>query len=329
MSEVTVEHARGGRRGCCAGAAGRRGGRATGCMARESRGALRRGAALLEVVLALSILLLAMSVVGGVFRNGQRSIELTERMSRAQVMTERLVVEMDTGILEMEEREQTGWFGEESIPGMSWRVEINPHETIDRLLEVDIDIYMGDPNGSEEERQQILSTRILRVEPRGLDLEEDFGLDEEQIQQLTEAIPGGAAIFDPTDFDPRMIAQLDLEQLAELLPTLIQAFGANFLGGQLGDVLQAVESGDMGALQDAAQQAGDAMQGAGDAGAASGGEQAGQGGQRNEGSETGSDRGTSGGSGTRGGTGTRGGSGTRGGGGTRQGIGDRRGGGRS
>ncbi len=215
----------------------------------------RRGAALLEVVVALSILLVAMAVVGGAFRNGAYTIDRAERMSRARIMTERLLVEMDTGILEMEEREQSGWFGDEAMEGMSWAVEINPHERIERLTEVDVHIYLGDPDGDADERLRLLSTRVLRVEPKGLDLEEDFGLDEEQIDQLTEAIPGGAAIFDPTDFDPRMLAQLDLESLAELLPTLIQAFGVNIAGGDLAGMMQALETGDMETVRGAAEEA--------------------------------------------------------------------------
>lgn len=261
----------------------------------------RCGVALLEVVVALSILLLAMSVVGLSFRNISRSIEDAERISRARIMTERLIVEMDTGILEMDEREMSGWFGEESIPGMSWRVEIIPHDRIERLVEVDIHIYLGDPDGDEEERLRLLSTRVWRPEPRGLDLEEDFGLDQDQIEQLTEAIPGGAAIFDPTDFDPRMIAQLDMEMLAELLPTLIQAFGANFMGGDLSSLLGSLESGDLGALRGAAEQIGGA---AGDLGIPVGG--------ANGGSTGGAGRGGGGRSGR--------------GGGTRQGLGQRSGG---
>jgi len=266
----------------------------------------RRGAVLLEVVVALSILLLAMSVVGLTFRNVMGNVERADRITRARIMTERLLVEMDTGILEMEEREQTGWFGKESIPGMSWRVEINPHDRIDRLVEVDVHIYMGDPDGSEEERQRLLSTRFWRPEPRGLDLEKDFGLDEDQIEQLTEAIPGGVAMFDPTDFDPRMIAQLDMDMLAELLPTLIQAFGGSFMGGDLNQLLKAVESGDMGALQGAIQQTTGGMQqgggrGPGDSGAGAAVPGRGSGG----GDQAGSGRGRDGEPGTRQGIGER------------------------
>lgn len=219
---------------------------------------VHRGVALLEVVISLGILLVAMGVVGMTFRNGQYHVELAERMTRGMLMTERLIVELDTNILDMEEREQSGWFYnaeheiDEAIPGMSWQVEINPSDRIDGMLEIDINIYME----SEGQRQNILYTRIFRAVPQGIDFERDFGLDEEQIQQLTDAIPGGSQLFDPNNFDPRALAQLDLDTLVELLPTLIQAFGANIAQGQLDQIIQAVESGDLGALQNIAGQAG-------------------------------------------------------------------------
>lgn len=227
----------------------------------QSRFSARRAAALLEVVVSVSILLLAMAVVGGVFRNGQLNIERAEQMTRGQVLTERLLVEMDTGLLDMKEREQTGSFGEESIEGMSWRVELTPHEKIDKLLNVDVSIYLGDPSGAEEARKLVMTTRVLRPEPRGLDLEEDAGLDEEQIAQITELIPGGEAMFDPLDFDPRILAQLPLDQLADLLPSLIQAFGINLSGAQMSGIIQALQQGDMSALQGAAQQGGGQLDG--------------------------------------------------------------------
>lgn len=207
---------------------------------------------LLEVVISLGILLVAMGVIGLAFNNGRQKVEFAERMVRAMLMTEKLIAEMDTALLDLKDQEQSGWFGEESIPGMSWRVEVNPSSRVKGLLEVDISIYMGDPDGSADEHQLLLATRVERAEPRGIDFQKDFGLDEDQIAQLTDAIPGGAQVLDPTNFDPRSLAQLDLDSLVELLPTLIQAFGANLGQGQIDQLIQAAQSGDLGALQNAA-----------------------------------------------------------------------------
>ncbi|MFQ5410977.1 MAG: hypothetical protein ACE5EC_01720 [Phycisphaerae bacterium] len=227
----------------------------------------RPGLVLLEVVVSLGILLVAMGVIGLIFSNGRHNVELAERMTRGMLMTERLISDIDTGILELDEQERSDMFEEESIPGMSWRVEVNPSDEIEGLMEIDIDIYMGDPDGDEDERSFVMSTRIFRPEPRGLDFERDFGLDEEQIQELTDAIPGGTQLLDPTNFDPRtLMAQLDLDSLIELLPTLIQAFGANLTQGQVDQIIQAVESGDLSSLQNAAGQTGPGRTGGQDAG---------------------------------------------------------------
>jgi len=208
----------------------------------------RRGAALLEVIFALTILLLAMGVIGMAFRNGQVNMERSDRLARAMAMTERLVVEMDSGLLELEELEQSGWFGEESIPGLSWRVEVVPEDQLPELLRIAVHVYLGDPDGTEDERQHVLTTHVYRMKPRGIDFERDFGFDQDQIDQLTEVIPGGAAVFDPQNFDPRALAQLDMETLIELLPELIQAFGGGLVSGEMGNIIQAVQSGDTSAL---------------------------------------------------------------------------------
>lgn len=270
----------------------------------------RRSAALLEVVLSLSLLLVAMSVVGLTFRNGERSVGIADQTTRGMLLTERLLSEMDTGILTMEEREQSGWFGEEGVPGMSWRVEINPHEEIKGLLDIDISIFMGDPDGTADEHELVLWTRVQRPEPKGIDFEKDFGMDQDQIAMLSEAIPGGQAVFDPTNFDPRSLAQLDLDNITDLLPALMQLFGGS-LGGnsQLDGLIKAAQEGDLSGIQNLAQQAVNQ----GGTGATSGGQSAGQGGSS---------------SGTGTGQGSRGaGGGTRPG-GTRQGLRERSGGGR-
>ncbi len=216
---------------------------------------------LLEVVVSLAILILAMGVIGLAFNNGNYRVNRAEERIQALIMTERLIAEMDTKILDLEEitegSGESGFFGEESIEGLSWRVEVESSPRVEGLLEVDFFIYMGDPD-DEDERQFVMHTRVFRPEPRGIDFERDFGLDEDQIQLLMDAIPGGAAVLDPTNFDPRSLAQLPLDDLIELLPTLIQAFGGNFGGLQMDQIIEAVQSGDTQALQDIAGQQGGA-----------------------------------------------------------------------
>lgn len=208
------------------------------------------------MVVALSILLVAMAVVGATFRNGSQNVMLAERMNQAQLLTERLLTEMDVGLIPLNVPEQgmpneelSGWFGEDAPPGMSWKLEITSDENLPDMLKVGVSIFLGDPEASDDQHQRLLTTYVVRVIPRPLNLETDFGFTQEQMDQLTEAIPGGAAILDPTQFDPRMIASLDIETLRELLPALIQALGGGMLGGQLDSILQAAQRGDLSGLQ--------------------------------------------------------------------------------
>jgi hypothetical protein len=202
-------------------------------------------------------------------------------------MTERLLSELDLGLIEMTAQELTGGFGEESIPGMTWKIEWGPDINLQGIVKIDVSIFMGDPDGPEDRRQFVSTTHVYRAEPRNINFETDFGFTQDQIDQLTEAIPGGAAVFDPANFDPRSIAQLPLETLRDLLPALIEAFGAGMLsGGQLDTLLQAARSGDVGALQDMAGQMGagqipgapptGGLQPAGRGGSGSGGDSGGQ-----------------------------------------------------
>ena len=236
------------------------------------RSPIARGAVLLEVVLSLGILMISMGAIGFTFSNGQYFLERSERLTRAMLMTEKLIVEMDAGLLSMEERELAGTFQTdgvtESLPGMSFKVVAEPSPRVVGLLNIDIDIYMGDPD-DEENRQLIMRTYVVRPLPQGLDFERDFGLDQEQIEQLTEAIPGGAALFDPNNFDPRSLASLPIDQLVEILPSLLQAFGGQLGQGQIDQLLNAVESGDLSGLQNGGNIPG--LNGAGGAGNNGGG----------------------------------------------------------
>jgi len=220
----------------------------------------RRAAALLEVVVALSILLLAMGVVGLTFHNGDYNVQLADRMTRAAMFTERLLAELEAGILDITEKEQTGWFAEEGPGGestdprdrMSWRVETSPHLTLQGVLKVDVYIYMGDPDAAEGDRKTIIETHVLRAVPMGLDFQRDFGMEEEQVTQLTDAVPGGAAILDPTNFDPRQLAQLDLDTLGQILPEILKAFGLNLNPAQMAQIMDMARSGNTQVMEDLA-----------------------------------------------------------------------------
>lgn len=228
-----------------------------------------RAAALFEVVVSLSILMVAMAVVGATFRNGAYHVELAERLNQANTLTERLLCELDLGLLPIMQpvaadqlsganrtQEISGWFAEDAPPGMSWKIEVAADQNVPGVMKVGVHIFLGDPDGGENRQQRLLTTYVFRAEPRSINLQNDFGIEEEQLALITDAIPGGAAMFDPNNFDPRAIAQLDLDTLRELLPILMAAFGGEMGAGQLDALMQMVQRGDMAGLQKMAEQAG-------------------------------------------------------------------------
>lgn len=226
--------------------------------------AFRRGSALMEVVISLSILVVAMGVIGFAFRNGQLSLERSERITWAMLLTDQILTNIDLGIITVTGDAETslgqgnltsasGLFGEDAPPGMSYRVQAESDITQPGVVRVYVEIFAGEPGA--ESGHLILATSALRAPPRALDLERDFGLQEEQTQLIQDAIPGGAAFFDPKKFNPRDLASLDMDTLMQLLPALMQAFGGGALMGRMDEIMQAAQSGDVQKLQDIAQQA--------------------------------------------------------------------------
>lgn len=220
----------------------------------------RHGAALLEVVMSLSILMVAMTFVGGAFRNGSMYVERAERIARATDLTERILGEMASGLTVVGEKETVGNYGDESMPDMCWRAAVSQTEQIPGLINIEIEIFIGAPDSKPQERESVMTTYAQQASFEPLNMQRDFGMTQEQLDAMSQSIPGGKTVFDPTSFDPRAIARLDMETLKGLLPMLIQAFGGQAVAEHMGDITKALESGDTGALQGLLQQAGPQQQ---------------------------------------------------------------------
>lgn len=196
------------------------------------RGA-RRGVVLLEVVVALSLLLVALAMIGAAFRNSDRNARRAVEQARAMMLSEQIITYFDTQQPQFkDEREVSGTFDVEGPPGWGWKVTVVDDVNVEGMKRVTVRIVDGDPDGSEDDQRPILVSHFLRAEPKNFNLQEDFGLTDQQIDDLTAAIPGGAAFFDPQDFDPTSLARLDMDTLTEILPMLMQAFAG--VAGQMG-----------------------------------------------------------------------------------------------
>lgn len=210
---------------------------------RRARPTDRRGAMLLEVVLSVSILLIAIGVCGSAVRNSMLSVQRAEEITRSMLLTESILNDLDTGVL-LPEEEQSGDFSAVGLPSWNWELRIVPVEQEPELLRVTVSLFQQGSGGGSDDRRTLLTTSTLRARPRTLNLKEDFGLSEEQTKVLTEAIPGGSQMLDPENFDPRALAKLDMDTLIQMLPLIMQALSAQGAPGleQLG---QGAEGGGL------------------------------------------------------------------------------------
>lgn len=210
----------------------------------ERRGAsprFRRGALLLEVVVALTIVVATMGVLGSQLVSGLRLTADADQLTRAAALVDRLLalVEMDPEMRELIllEEQTDGDFGEQ-YPGWFWEVEFQPVEQVEGLGLVRVAVlYQEDlervdsSDGARVVRQVVL----LKAAPGQIDLVEDFGMGEEQVEELAALLP--MAEFDPAAVDPQMLVaaltenpEVLLEMLPALLP-LLQQYMANSGGG--------------------------------------------------------------------------------------------------
>lgn len=195
--------------------------------------ATRRGALLLEAIVALTILVLALGFMGAQLVNGLKLTGRSDETTRAVQFGERMLalLELEPAITAsfFNARSSDGDFGDEN-PGWFWRASVEPLQDYDGLglLTLEIlhqpDLRNGDTIDSAEVVRRL---RLIKADPGRINLAEDFGFDEEALAQLSETVPIPG--FDPTQLDPQAIVGMDPGTLMQLLPVLlpiIQQFAA-------------------------------------------------------------------------------------------------------
>lgn len=188
-----------------------------------------RGAVLLEVLLALALLILGMAAVGGQINVGLKVAQNTEIATRAIMLAESKIAELDAGVLGFNPNDEfEGDFGRQ-YPGWGWRVILEPTDTDDLIMATLEVLYLpGVEFGDEptvDEMQVVYTAYTLRAIPAVLDLQRDFGFTEDQLDEFAANIPMPG--FDPLNIDPTAIAQLEGEELMEVLPMLMELLGSN------------------------------------------------------------------------------------------------------
>ncbi len=250
---------------------------------------------LLEVVLAISILLIGISVCGLALNNNLQDVKKGEALTRAMLLTEELMTRMDAGQVQMDQTEQSGEFGDSTTrsptdPVFGYSLSIVPVEQEPEILRVEATILVRDPTLPEQPARELLVTKTLRAKPRPLNLKEDFGMSDDQLKMLTDSVPGGAQVLDPENFDPRSLAKMDMDSLAELMPMIMQAMSSGQLSGldpsALGGAGGGLPAGMMSQLQQAAAANGQAGAGQPGGGQQSGGQSGQRSGSRGSGTQT-------------------------------------------
>ncbi len=194
-------------------------------MRRAGRQAARvRAALLLEVVVALTVLVAVLGLLGAQLVNGLKMLDQARQRYRATQLVERPLMKLDLDDLDVEQfladREAQGDF-DVQYPGWFWRATADETD-IPGLWQVTLEIlHAGDPQLADDidSARVVQTVHLLKAQPVRVNLVRDFGLSEEQAQQLADALP---VDFDPLDFNPAEIANaLDAETLLEAMPALM------------------------------------------------------------------------------------------------------------
>lgn len=209
----------------------RGGARAARCAVSAMGRRRRRAALLLEVIIALAILAAATGILGAQLVSGLRMVSNIDADTRAGELADRMLalLELDMTLTERVRTEQTfdGDFGA-AYAGYFWRVYIEPTE-IPGLGQVRLEVLHTPQRGATiADARVVRSLYMLKAEPRGINLETDFGMEPEQVEQFSSVIPIPG--FDPANFNPQALVSLPPETLLSLLPQLLPLL-SQFMGG--------------------------------------------------------------------------------------------------
>jgi len=203
---------------------------------------------LLELILALTILFVGMAVIGIQLRTSVATGYENERLTQALMLAEAKLDQLDSGAINID-RElgadgvMEGDFGL-TFPGYFWRFLIEPHDDIDEIFTVELEILCGPPEfdrepGDIEDAETVIRMYALRPSPPVLDLRRDFGFTDEQMEEVAAVLPPD---LDPSELSPAFILELPPDQLLELMPMLMEMFGQGF-GFSPQQIQQAMDSG--------------------------------------------------------------------------------------
>ena len=225
-----------------------------GRFARSARAANGlRAYVLLETVLATGLLALGLAIIGGQLQDSVTASRTMELRMRALALVEMQLAHLDTGLIEFESVDDIheGEFGGR-FPEFAWRMTMD-ESAIEDMFQITLEILYEPFRVIEDEfdfddSEVLYQFYVFRAAPRRLDLAVDFGVPEDQLEEIADILAsvGVEGLDDPTNIDWRALGTTDFEELIEILPTLMSAFGMD-----LGDMAGQLPPEVLAALQEA------------------------------------------------------------------------------
>ena len=155
----------------------------------------RRGYVLLETVIATGLLIVGLAVIGAEIQDSDTAIRQMRLRLRAMTLAEQHLAEMDLGLIELDsvDEVQDGDFGPR-YPDFGWRLTTEP-TAIEGLFRLTLDVmhhirespYKKD-DFEVETAEKIFTAYAFRAAPQSLDLGADFGLKEDQLEQVSQKL---------------------------------------------------------------------------------------------------------------------------------------------
>jgi hypothetical protein len=235
----------------------------------------RRGYVLLETVIATGLLIVGLAVIGAEIQDSDTAIRQMRLRLRAMTLAEQHLAELDLGLIKLDsiDEVQDGDFGPRN-PDFGWRLTTEP-TAIEGLFRLTLDVmhhireiaYKKD-DFEVEKAEKIFTAYAFRAAPQSLDLGADFGLKDDQLEQVSQKLSdAGVPGLTAQSFDPAILAKLDFDQMVQVLPVILNALGVG-----LGDLEAMIppevlaelkKSGLLDQLGDSGKQEGTGAQGAG------------------------------------------------------------------
>ncbi len=181
------------------------------------------------------MLIVGLAVIGAQVQDADHTVHTMERRIRAIHLAEQLLAELEMGLIELESVDE---IEEEDFgprhPDFGWLLTTERTSVEDvYLLKLEILHHLREDEYREDEfehdiAESILTVYAMRSAPKPVNFAEDFGLNEEEVTELSEQLDTlGIEGLTIDTFDPQVLQNVDFEELVAALPVVMDALGMN------------------------------------------------------------------------------------------------------